>query len=145
MILKRKKPTHMQFLLSGDYFSKQTIRFHHTVQLECFTLLKARIKSIVSVSVVAETCAIVDGLATAAVSFNTVNETKDFLERIMYENPTCCMDSVSFARNGELIDTISNTSELIDPVKSNLEQDEAMSRENRVETSEREKQVMCTE
>lgn len=67
---------------SGDYFAMHKYGFHHIASIEDMTVMKATYLSVGSVCVVANTCAIADAVATAAMTFKEAEETVSFLERL---------------------------------------------------------------
>lgn len=67
---------------SGDYFAMHKYGFHHIANIEDMTVMKATYLSVGSVCVVANTCAIADAIATAAMTFKEAEETVSFLERL---------------------------------------------------------------
>lgn len=72
---------------SGDYFQIQKYGYHHIMRLEGMTAMKASMRSVASVSVLASSCAVADGLATAAMTFNTPKDANAFLERVAARMP----------------------------------------------------------
>lgn len=67
---------------SGDYFAMHKYGFHHIASIEDMTVMKATYLSVGSVCVAANTCAIADAIATAAMTFREAEETVSFLERL---------------------------------------------------------------
>lgn len=71
---------------SGDYFSVQKYGFHHIANVDEMAVMKASSISVGSVCVAANTCAIADAIATAAMTFSAVEDTVKFLERLKNEH-----------------------------------------------------------
>lgn len=67
---------------SGDYFSMQKYGYHHIAIGEHLTVMKANSKSVASVCVAADTCAMADAVATAAMTFSEVDRSQDFLQKL---------------------------------------------------------------
>jgi FAD:protein FMN transferase len=72
---------------SGDYFHMQKFGFHHVANPVERSVMKAGAISVASVSVIAATCAIADGLATAAMTFAKPQDAVDFLEALVQRLP----------------------------------------------------------
>eukprot|EP00184_Porphyridium_aerugineum_P007388 CAMPEP_0184708420 /NCGR_PEP_ID=MMETSP0313-20130426/37756_1 /TAXON_ID=2792 /ORGANISM="Porphyridium aerugineum, Strain SAG 1380-2" /LENGTH=831 /DNA_ID=CAMNT_0027170009 /DNA_START=186 /DNA_END=2681 /DNA_ORIENTATION=- len=68
---------------SGDYFRLQKFGYHHIIDIENMSAMKASPGCLGSASIVAKTCAIADALATAAMTFSTVPAAKRFLDEVM--------------------------------------------------------------
>lgn len=67
---------------SGDYFAVQKYGYHHIARPDTLTVMKANRNSIGTVCVAAKTCALADALATAAMTFDGVDEAIDFLHNL---------------------------------------------------------------
>lgn len=72
---------------SGDYFHMQKFGFHHIADPTGMGVMKAGARSIASVSVMAHNCALADGLATAAMTFETAEEADAFLAGLVRALP----------------------------------------------------------
>lgn len=75
---------------SGDYLQNWTVlgnTYFHIFDPRTLRPLQATHASIASVSVVAPTCALADGLATAAMMFSSINEAKTWAEQIKEQSP----------------------------------------------------------
>lgn len=81
---------------SGDYLQNWTVRnpedgssttYFHIFDPRSALPLKTSAKSIASASVKAPTCALADGLATAAMMFDSVEAAQEWAERIQSQNP----------------------------------------------------------
>lgn len=79
---------------SGDYLQFWTIEkegqqvsYFHIIDPNTLEPLQVKENSIASASVVAPTCAVADGLATAAMMFETVYEAEQWAETLKKENP----------------------------------------------------------
>lgn len=77
---------------SGDYLQKWTVAstkqtFYHIINPKTLRPLESTAKSIASASVLAPTCAFADGLATAAMIFDSVDEAKVWAESIQEKFP----------------------------------------------------------
>eukprot|EP00171_Calliarthron_tuberculosum_P020347 IDg20347t1 len=72
---------------SGDYFQIQKYGYHHIMRLDDMSAMKASMRSVASVSVLAVSCAIADGLATAAMTLGTPKAASEFLERVALRMP----------------------------------------------------------
>eukprot|EP00188_Purpureofilum_apyrenoidigerum_P005644 Plantae.Rhodophyta-Purpureofilum_apyrenoidigerum.ctg7580.p1 GENE.Plantae.Rhodophyta-Purpureofilum_apyrenoidigerum.ctg7580~~Plantae.Rhodophyta-Purpureofilum_apyrenoidigerum.ctg7580.p1 ORF type:complete len:762 (-),score=114.96 Plantae.Rhodophyta-Purpureofilum_apyrenoidigerum.ctg7580:389-2674(-) len=68
---------------SGDYFSMQKYGYHHIMNRSTMEAMKASPSSVGSVSVFAKSCALADGIATAAMTVGSIAATEDFLKKIM--------------------------------------------------------------
>ena len=73
---------------SGDYFQIKKYGFHHIMSVSNVAALKASPRTPGSISVLASTCAIADGIATAAMTFGTPSEAAAFLNGVMKKLPT---------------------------------------------------------
>lgn len=71
---------------SGDYFSIQKFGFHHIARPKEKVLAKATTFGIASVVVAAKSCYLADAVATSAMTFVSVDEARDYLEKICKEN-----------------------------------------------------------
>lgn len=85
---------------SGDYFSVQKYGYHHIARADTLTVMKSNDKSVATVCVAAKTCALADALATAAMTFDAVQEAVKFLQRLTAEHRDivygyCIMDRTS--------------------------------------------------
>lgn len=67
---------------SGDYFQIQKFGFHHIVRADSMSAMKASARSVGAVSVLATSCAIADGLATAAMTYDSASDALKFLRRV---------------------------------------------------------------
>lgn len=80
---------------SGDYLqywnfknqSGQETKFFHIFNLETLSPLQQDTKRIASASVCAESCALADGLATAAMMFDDIEKAQDWLHGLKQMNP----------------------------------------------------------
>lgn len=72
---------------SGDYFQMQKFGFHHVANPLDVTVMKAGAISVASVSVMASSCSIADGLATAAMTFAKPGDAVAFLEALIRRMP----------------------------------------------------------
>jgi FAD:protein FMN transferase len=77
----------MAIATSGDYYQIKRFGYHHIVNPETMTVMKAGSRTVASVSVMAASCAIADGLATAAMTFETAGEAARFLKRVIAREP----------------------------------------------------------
>mmetsp|Transcript_3114 Transcript_3114/g.9516 ORF Transcript_3114/g.9516 Transcript_3114/m.9516 type:complete len:761 (+) Transcript_3114:90-2372(+) len=68
---------------SGDYFSIHKYGYHHIINKSTMEAMKASPTSVGSVSVFAKSCAVADGIATAAMTLSQLTEVEHFLKRIM--------------------------------------------------------------
>ena len=68
---------------SGDYFAMQKYGYHHIARLEDMTVMKANINTVGSVCVAARKCAVADAVATAAMTFDSVDHAISFLTCVM--------------------------------------------------------------
>ena len=73
---------------SGDYFQIKKYGFHHIMSVENVAALKASPRTPGSISVMASSCALADGIATAAMTFGSPVEAAAFLKAIMKKFPT---------------------------------------------------------
>jgi FAD:protein FMN transferase len=80
---------------SGDYLQNWTVSKHnkkitYTHVIDPFTLEPLQVTKgvVASVTVKAQTCALADGLATAAMLFNNLADAKQFAQKIEKEDPT---------------------------------------------------------
>ncbi len=76
---------------SGDYLQNQTVKgatYFHIYDPISFQPLQATASSIASASVVANTCALADGLATAAMMFPTKEEATEWFNQLKSEDPS---------------------------------------------------------
>lgn len=85
--LQRESGKGLAIATSGDYFHLQKFGFHHIVNPENLSVMKAGASSVASVSVLASSCAMADGLATAAMTFESVEESAKFLDRMIRKLP----------------------------------------------------------
>lgn len=89
---------------SGDYFSMQKYGFHHIANLSDMTVMKASHASVGSVCVAAKSCAIADALATAAMTFSSVEKTVVFLEQLNERHPDTVYGYCVMGRNSSSTD-----------------------------------------
>lgn len=87
---------------SGDYFAIQKYAHHHIIRPDTRTCMRASPSSVGSVTVLASTCAIADGLATAAMTFDTLAEAKVFLEVLRKRMPDVVLGYCVMSRAGGL-------------------------------------------
>lgn len=72
---------------SGDYFSLQKYGYHHIARADDMTIMKSNVNSVASVSVAARDCATADAVATAAMTFDTSQQTQSFLKGLCGSHP----------------------------------------------------------
>lgn len=72
---------------SGDYFHIQKFGYHHIASPVDKEVMKAGAQSVASVSVLASSCVIADGLATAAMTCTNSEEAAQFLEGLIRRKP----------------------------------------------------------
>jgi thiamine biosynthesis lipoprotein ApbE/flavin reductase (DIM6/NTAB) family NADH-FMN oxidoreductase RutF len=73
---------------SGDYFHMQKFGFHHIANPLDVSVMKAGASSIASVSILAASCSLADGLATAAMTFSNVGDATGFLDSLIRRVPS---------------------------------------------------------
>lgn len=84
---------------SGDYFAMHKYGFHHIVNLNDMSVMKATYLSIGSVCVAANRCAIADAIATAAMTFQAVDDAVEFLEKLKSSHPNMVYGYCVMGRN----------------------------------------------
>jgi FAD:protein FMN transferase len=72
---------------SGDYYQIKKFGYHHIVNPGAMAVMKAGSRTVGSVSVMAASCALADGLATAAMTSETAGEAAQLLKRIIARAP----------------------------------------------------------
>jgi thiamine biosynthesis lipoprotein len=89
--LDRLGLTDQAIATSGDYMQNWKVgdaTYFHIIDPRTFHPLQMSEKSIASTSVLAPTCAIADGLATAAMLFNTPDEAWEWTKRVQKQLPS---------------------------------------------------------
>ncbi len=79
--------TGMSLARSVDYFLIQKYGYYHIFETHNIRPMKASMRSTGSVSVLASTCALADGLATAAMTYSTPLEAVQFLDSVQIRFP----------------------------------------------------------
>ena len=77
----------MSIATSGDYFQIHKFGYYHIIQTDTISPMKASPRSTASVSVLAASCALADGLATAAMTCPTPTEAVQFLDNLKNRFP----------------------------------------------------------
>lgn len=72
---------------SGDYYNLKKFGYGHIMRADTLTSMKASSSSVGSVAVYATTCAVADGLATAAMTFDSPVEAATFLGNLRISQP----------------------------------------------------------
>lgn len=92
-------PTGVAIATSGDYHQMQQYGFHHIVRPQDITPMKASFRSIGSVSILAASCVLADGLATAAMTFESATDCAAFLKGVCAKMPDSVYGYCILARN----------------------------------------------
>lgn len=98
---------------SGDYFQIKKYGFHHIMSAANVAAVKASPRTPGSISVLAATCALADGIATAAMTFGTPTEATAFLNSIMKKLPTKVFGFCIIGRGTKALNSSHFTSQFI--------------------------------
>lgn len=85
---------------SGDYFQIQKFGFHHIMRSKDLAAMKATMLSTGAISVLATSCALADGLATAAMTCEGPDEAASFLKRVSERMPGAVLGYAVLGRGG---------------------------------------------
>lgn len=86
---------------SGDYAQIQKFGYHHVINREAMAPMKAAANSVGSVSIVATSCAIADGLATAAMTYPSAATAAKWLDGLMARRPELVLGYAILPRGAE--------------------------------------------
>lgn len=72
---------------SGDYYHIKKYGYHHIMRAGDMSAMKASVSSVAAVSVLEKTCALADGIVTAAMTFDSLKSCEYFVKGIMNKVP----------------------------------------------------------
>lgn len=86
---------------SGDYAQIQKFGYHHVINREAMAPMKAAATSVGSVSIVATSCAVADGLATAAMTYPSAAAAAAWLDGLIARRPELVLGYAILPRGAE--------------------------------------------